>query len=265
MAASLNEQETRFFAYVQAQARETVETGDLVRDLGLTPLQERKLLSRLSRRRLIARVRRGLYLVPSRLPVGGKWSPGAARALTALMQDRDAAYQICGPNAFSRYGWDEQIPNQIFAYNNRISGERQIAAISIILIKVAEERLGDSDSITTPDGIDLFYSSKVRSLLDAVYDWSRFNTLPRAYEWIRSEIRQDRSIAARLISVTVRYGNQGTIRRIGKLLEMEDIPRRLLRKLEKPLRATTSLIPWDPTQPKRGSVDRRWGVVLNND
>ncbi|TDI38256.1 MAG: hypothetical protein E2P02_21005 [Acidobacteria bacterium] len=29
-------------------------------------------------------------------------------------------------NAFNRYGFDEQMPNRIYAYNNRISGDRSI-------------------------------------------------------------------------------------------------------------------------------------------
>src|SRR5262245_11579262 len=114
--------ETLFFGYIQSRNIQRIETGDLVHALGLTPIQERKLLSRLARRGLITRVRRGLYLVPARIPAGGKWSPGEALALISLMNDQDGRYQICGPNAFSRYGWDDQIPNRTYVYNNRISG-----------------------------------------------------------------------------------------------------------------------------------------------
>jgi hypothetical protein len=35
------------------------------------------------------------------------------------MEDQGARYQICGPNAFNRYGFDEQVPTRIYAYNNR--------------------------------------------------------------------------------------------------------------------------------------------------
>ena len=55
-----------------------------------------------------------------------------------------------------------------------------------------------------------------------------------------------------------------TIRRIGALLEREKADPVLLRKLETALKPTTSLIPWIPTRPKRGTVNRRWGVVLND-
>jgi predicted transcriptional regulator of viral defense system len=180
------------------------------------------------------------------------------------MEDRGATYQICGPNAFFRYGWEEQVPNCVFAYNDRISGERRIGSTSLTLIKVAQERLGAVDRVTTPDGIGLTYSSRVRSLLDAVYDWSRFDTIPRAYRWICEELRRNEAIAANLVSVTLRYGNQAAMRRIGKTLEFAGVGARQLRRLQQALHKTTSPIPWNPTRPKRGKIDRRWGIVVND-
>ena len=197
MAAALGKIESQFFAYVQMRRLQTVRTGELVRALGITPQQERELLSRLARRHLIARVRRGLYLVPPRLPPGGKWSPSEFLALTTLIEDQGGRYQVCGPSAFYRYGWDNQIPNRLYAYNNRITGERKIGSVAMTLIKLTDERLGETEIVKTPDGIEAVYSSRVRSLVDAVYDWSRFNSLPRGYDWIRAELARDPGVAGR--------------------------------------------------------------------
>ena len=30
------------------------------------------------------------------------------------MEDRGGTYQICGPNTFSRYGFDEQVPTRVY-------------------------------------------------------------------------------------------------------------------------------------------------------
>ena len=65
--------------------------------------------------------------------------------------------------------------------------------------------------------------------------------------------------------MTLRYGDIGTLRRVGVLLEREGVDERLLRKLEKKLPRSTGLIPWIPTSPKRGSINRRWGVVVNGE
>jgi predicted transcriptional regulator of viral defense system len=122
----LGQLEARLFAYVQLRGLTAIRTGQLQGPLQLTGIQERKLLSRLERAGLIARVWRGLYLVPPRLPLGGKWNPDEALALNTLMAAKQGRYQICGPNAFNFHGFDEQIPARVYAYNNRLSGERQI-------------------------------------------------------------------------------------------------------------------------------------------
>lgn len=263
MAKKLGQLEALLFAYVQMRNLRTVQTGDLTGPLRITAKQERELLSRMARSGIIAKVRRGLYLVPARLPLGGKWSPDEALALSTLMADQQGRYQICGPNAFNRYGFDEQVPAGVYVYNNRLSGQRRIGAVALTLIKVADARLGGTEQARTPEGLIMVYSSRVRTLMDAVYDWSRFGSLPRAYDWIRQDLKAKRISEADLVRVTVRYGNQGTVRRIGALLERQGTPESLLRKLQRVLKSSTSLIPWIPNSPKRGTVNRRWGVVFN--
>src|SRR3990172_6323796 len=152
MKRKLGQLEMQLFAYVQMRKLRTLATGDLTGPLGISRKQERELFSRLSRSGMIAQVRRGLYLVPERLPLGGKWSPDEILALNTLMEDQEGRYQICGPNAFSRYGFDEQVPARLYAYNNRLSGDRRIGSVALTLIKVADDRLGDTEQIDTAEG-----------------------------------------------------------------------------------------------------------------
>ena len=264
MKRRLGNLERQLLAYAQLRKVRELRTGDLTKPLGITAKQERELYSRLARAEFIAQVRRGLYLIPCELPLGGAWTPDEALALNTLMADRGGRYQVCGPNAFNRYGLSDQIPNRVYAYNNRLSGERTIGAITLTLIKVADARLGDTEESTTREGLIVAYSSRVRTLVDAVYDWARFGNLPRAYGWIRAELASGRVPTAELVRVALRYGDVGTVRRIAALLDRERAPAGLLRRMERALNATTSLIPWIPTRPKRGTVDRRWGVVWND-
>jgi predicted transcriptional regulator of viral defense system len=257
--------ERQLLAYAQLRKVRELRTGDLTKPLGITAKQERELYSRLARAGLIAQVRRGLYLVPRGLPLGGAWTPDEALALNTLMGDRDGRYQICGPNAFNRYGLSNQVPNRVYAYNNRLSGERTIGAITFVLIKVADARLGDTDESTTRDGLVVTYSSRVRTLVDAVYDWARFGSLPRGYAWIARDLAAGRVSPEALVAATLRYGDLGTVRRMGGLLEKQDASGALLRKLERTLPETTGTIPWIPTRPKRGTLSRRWGLVMNGE
>ncbi|MBS0184143.1 MAG: hypothetical protein JSS39_17290 [Nitrospira sp.] len=263
MKQTLGNLERQLFAYTQMRGLRTLKTGDLTNALSLSRDQEKKLFTRLSKARMIAQVRRGLYLIPPRLPLGGSWAPSEILALNTLISDSKGRYQICGPNTFNRYGYDEQVPNRIYAYNNRIYGDRVIGPVQLTFIKVADSRLGATEETTTADGEKGVYSSRVRTLLDAVYDWARFGSLPRAYEWIRADLKKRRVTARDLVQVTLRYGDVGSIRRIGYLLDLEGAEPSLLRKLERALRPTRSFIPWIPTKPKRGTTNRRWGIVDN--
>jgi predicted transcriptional regulator of viral defense system len=263
MKKELGPLETQFFAYVQLRQLKTVRTGQVAEALRLSGQQERTLLNRLSKASLIARVRRGLYLVPPRLPLGGMWTPSEALALWALMEDKNGRYQICGPNAFNRYGFDNQIPTRIYAYNNRISGNRKVGSLAITLIKVADSRLGDTETVPGTDDPPTVYSSRARTLVDAVYDWARFNSLPRALGWIEDELASERVKLPEFVNATVKYGDIGTVRRIGALLDQNGVSQEWLGRLQRRLPATTSWIPWNPAAPKRGRLNRRWAVVIN--
>jgi len=207
----------RFFAYVQLKKLDIVRTGEIAPILDISASQERDLFRRLSNSGWILRLKRGLYLVPSRIPAGGKYSPGSALILQTLMEEEQGRYQICGPPAFNFYGLDDQIPSVTYLYNNRISSKRSIGSLAFQFIKVADERLGAINAVRTRDNLEMVYSSKARTLMDTVYDWSRFNSLPRGYEWIKGEIKNELKLASELIEVTSKYGNMATITRIRKI------------------------------------------------
>jgi predicted transcriptional regulator of viral defense system len=254
---------SRFFAYAQLRKKDIIRTGELASVLGITESQERDLLRRLSKSGWIVRLKRGVYLVPPRIPAGGKYSPGVALILQKLMEQQDGRYQICGPSAFNFYGLDDQIPSVTYAYNNRISGSRKIGNLSFQFTKVADERLGSTNAVRTQNGGEIIYSSKARTLMDAVYDWSRFNSLPRGYDWIRKEAKQDPRVVSELVEVAVKYGNQATIRRIGYLLDDFGQPVRITDQLQRQLSNSKSLIPWVPGKSAKGNINRKWGVIVN--
>jgi predicted transcriptional regulator of viral defense system len=260
----LGELSSRFFAYVQLKQKDTVRTGELSSVLGITKSQERGLLHRLADSGWIVRLKRGMYLVPPRIPAGGKYSPGMALILQKLMQEQIGKYQICGPTAFNFYGFDDQIPNVTYVYNNRISGSRMIGNLEFQFTKVADTRLGAVNKVRTQNGGVIIYSSKARTLMDAVYDWSRFNSLPQGYVWIRQEINQNPMLVSKLVETTNRYSNQATIRRIGYLLDSFGQSSKIIKQLQRQLSNSRALISWIPVKPARGKVNRKWGVIVND-
>jgi predicted transcriptional regulator of viral defense system len=121
-------------------------------------------------------------------------------------------YQISGPSAFQFHGFDDQVPNRIFVYNDRLFGEREVGGTQFVFIKTAAKRLGSTRNLKTPEGPDVVMVTKSRALVDAVYDWPRFNTLPRAYGWIKAVLKSEPALADKLIADTLQYGNKGTLK-----------------------------------------------------
>jgi predicted transcriptional regulator of viral defense system len=259
----LGDLSSRFFAYAQLKKVSIVRTGELPPALAITASQERDLLHRLSDSGWIVRLKRGSYLVPPRLPAGGKYSPGVALILQKLMEELDGTYQICGPTAFSFYGLDNQIPSVTYVYNNRISGSRTIGNLAFQFTKVADARLGAITAVRTREALEVMYSSKARTLMDAVYDWFRFNSLPRGYDWIRTEAASDSRVSSELVDAATQYGNQAAVRRIGYLLDTLDQPPGIIMRLKRQLSDSRALIPWIPRKPAKGTVNRKWGVIVN--
>jgi predicted transcriptional regulator of viral defense system len=254
---------SRFFSYVQLKKLDIVRTGEIAPILDISASQERDLFRRLSDSGWILRLKRGLYLVPPRIPAGGKYSPGTALILQKLMEEEKGRYQICGPPAFNFYDLDDQIASVTYLYNNRISGKRSIGSLAFQFIKVADERLGAINAVRTREDIEMIYSSRARTLMDAVYDWYRFNSLPRGYEWIKEEVKNEPKFTSEFIEVTAKYGNVATIRRIGYLLDTLGLNPKIMNRLRLQLSTSSSLIPWIPGRSAQGTINRKWGIIVN--
>lgn len=254
---------SRFFAYIQLKDRDVIRTGEIAPVLNITESQEYDLLRRLTDSGWIVRLKRGVYLVPDRLPAGGKYNPGTSIILEKLMKEYGGDYQITGPTAFNFYGFDNQVPNMFYVYNNRISGNRTIGNQSFQFIKTSDQRMGSINNIATYQGNNLMYSSKTRTLVDAVYDWAKFNSLPRGYQWIEAELLTEPKFVSELVDVTMRYSNQATLRRIGYLLDSSEQSPKLIKLLVGQLSNSKSLIPWIPNKKSRGRLNRKWGIIVN--
>lgn len=261
----LGAQEIQLLSYAQMYSKATLRAGEAAAALGVTPEQERKLLSRLASSGMIIRLKRGAYLMPAKLPPGGVWTAGEYVILAELMHAcGNGRCQFCGPTAFYFHKLTDQVPNRVFVYNNRLSGDRTIGGMQYSFIRTADSRLGDTEPFAVPGAEGLAMPTKARTLVDAVYDWSRFNTLPLALQWIADECSRDKALVAALAEAAAAFGNQGTIRRIGWALETVGAPAAVLRKLEAKLKSRLSLVPLVPALPTAGKVCRRWGAVIND-
>lgn len=256
--------ESRLLGWSQMVGRTCVRTAEVAETLRVSPKRASELLDRMARDGRVIQLQRGLYLLPEKLPPGGRWQPPAVVALWHFLEARGAVWQETGPNAFNYYGLTEQLSNETFAYNDKVSGRRCFGRLPVTLIKVSRKRLGHAAVVKI--GQDRVERRRIGSLprvvFDAVYDYKRFGTLPKAYDWIRQR-RDSEEFLSGLIRCCTKYGNMAASRRVGWLLDSLEVEDATLRPLAKMVTDSSAYIPLDPYRPARGSRNRRWGIVDN--
>jgi|APSaa5957512622_1039677.scaffolds.fasta_scaffold66249_2 predicted transcriptional regulator of viral defense system len=255
--------ELRFISYFQMAKKRIVKSGDLENILRITKQRENNLLSKLSAKKIIIRLQRGLYLLPKQISAGSFTEIHEYEIIKYYMEEIEAKYLISGFTAIYYYGFTTQIPNTICVYNNKIYGEKQIAGKTYKFIKTSVKRLKGAEKINTENNCDILFASKARLLIDCIYDWKRYNSIPAVYGWIKQEIMNDETITEKLINNANRYGNKSVQRRLGYLLETLKIESSQLMRLQRKLGKSKSLIPFNPTKKITGKIDKKWGIVIN--
>ena len=256
--------EGQLLSWAQMTGTLCASNTQIMESLRLNPIQCRKLLDRMNRRGTIIQLKRGLYLLPQKLPPGGKWQPSPEVAIWYYMTSLGATWQETGPAAFNYYGLTEQVSNTTTVYNDKVSQTRKFGRLSVDFIKVAPARLGEIVEIAgSKDAVEKRrIGSFARIVMDAVYDYNRFGTLPKAYEWI-AERKADKALIQSLVSCMIKSGNIASCRRIGWLLDRLDVDEKLITPIKNNLNASVYFIPADPAAPGKGRTNAVWNITEN--
>jgi len=255
--------ELKLLAYMQLTNSKIIRIGDMVGVLGITKQREKTLLSNLNKKGFILRLTTGYYLIPDKISPSSNAIIDGMEILVYLMKYYDANYMISGPTAIYYYGYTTQIPNRIYVYNDKIYGDRQIGGSSFLFMKTSVKRLKGAEFVVTNEGLKIPYASRARLLIDCIYDWNRYNTIPKVFNWINDEIEKDPEIIAKLVSNAIRYGNKIVQRRLGYFLETLNIDEKLVEKLQNKIKNSKTLKPLIPNTNLKGSVNKKWGLIIN--
>jgi len=244
-------------AWAQMLDVQRATSEEIATALRLDKVQCRKLLDRMNKKGRVVQLQRGLYLLPAKLPPGGKWTPAPAVILRNLFESKGGEWQETGVAAFHFHGLSDQVPNTTSVYNTLYSKRDRIAGLEFEMIKVALGRLG---SVTEANGRRI--GTLARVVMDAIYDSARFGTLPKAFGWIRDR-RDDEGFLDELVACSIRYADGPARRRVGCVLELLEVGGKRLDKLRRRTPATRSVIPLVPGGNRRGTIHKGWGVILN--
>lgn len=132
--------------------------------------------------------------------------------------------------------------------------------------KVVSKRLGAIKKMKSYIGDGNFvwarHSSPEQAILDAVYDYKKYGTLPKAYDWIAIAVQDKKVSPKKIIDVTIKYGNTISQKRIGWILDKLKVPKGIISSLQKKASKTKFLTPLDPKN-RKGPINKKWGVIEN--
>lgn len=253
----------KFFAYIQMKRLNTIHIGELQKPLGISSFQERKLLFRLNKGGLIFRLLRGVYLVPSQIPPGGFWKPNDYLIVAKYMEYYKAHYYIGGLTAFNKHGFSTQIPNQLSVYNDKIKGLKNFRGIRIRFYKVTKSCIRGFDKFSiSSDAQFVNIANLAKTILDAINDNKRYQTLPAAYLWLKTHSK-DKVFLKEFIELSYHTANNSSLRRIGYFLENQGVSNKILLSLLKNLPTTKGLVSLIPNGSRRGKINMKWGIIDN--
>jgi len=252
----LGRMEARFLAKMGTRA--TFSTEDARRVLGhKADDPTRQFLERLQRKGWIQRIRRGRFAVIP-LSSGEERTPQLHEFILAMELVSPAA--IAYWSALNHHGMTEQLPRTVFVATNH-PVRRPPKEVLGIPFKVVSLRPTKFFGVVE-DWVDeqsFSITDKEKTIIDGL-DLPKYvggvGEIAKALRAAWKELDEDR-----LRGYAEKIGNSAVAKRLGYLMETLALGKP--EALRNRVRISPGFSPLDPTLPKRGIHNRRWGLVIN--
>jgi predicted transcriptional regulator of viral defense system len=220
-----------------------------------------KVVSSLSRKGVLQRIRRGLYLVRPFRSLTRPTVSSTVVAVAHLLEGRP--HYVGGLWACSFHHLTSQTyGSSIDAFVSRRLASRQIGLGRVVFHLVRESRLQSGTTTATIEGVPVRVSSLERTLLDALDHPRAAGGVENAVTMVSANLaRADRR---ELVEQVVHFGSPSTVQRLGVLLERTGASARALAPLRKRMTATRTLTAMLPSRARRGPINPRWRVIEND-
>jgi len=240
--------------------RRVILTMDVIRQaVGADSAQD--VAWRLVRKRALARVGRGKYLVRPLRTLNRSTAPSAAVLAAALLQGEP--YYLGGRWALTFHRLTEQqYASTLDAFVARRHPGRRLGAARLAFHRVQAERFGYGIATATIEGVQVHLSDPERTLLDLLDFPSVAGSSDDALRLVRLAL--PRVSSRKLVEYAARGSRSSTCQRLGVLLERSGASRREVAALDERVRSTKSVLSMRPGLPRAGRLNTRWRVVEND-
>lgn len=240
---------------------DTEKLSSIAKELKISDYYLDEFIAKLIDRKIIKRLRRGLYAVSSTF--SGREIP-----------DFVIANNLVEPSAISHWsalhfhGLTEQVPNTVSAFTtkkvsstklNEKNSEWLVDGISYKFFTVKKEHYFGLEEIWIDDNFRVSMTDKERTVLELFVSPKNFGGIGEAFGIVENSL--DELDVKKLVDYALKYANISVIKRLGWILDELKIPESKLKALRDFKSKGYKLL--DPSKPNKGPCNKKWMLVEN--
>jgi predicted transcriptional regulator of viral defense system len=259
---TLGDSEARLLLTLASRGKQVFTTRDAGAVLGGARHRVNKLLARLSDKRWLLRLRRGLYLIlPFEAGVEGTYSVHPFRIVPHLATPHALAYWT----ALSYYDYTEQMPGTIFVATTAepASGELTIGELGLTyrFVTLVSYKFFGHRPIWI-EGQEVTITDRAKTVLDCLDHPEYCGGVVEAAKGLHEGLSQGHFSPQKLTEYAERMKNRTILKRMGYLAELLELPvADEIERWQALLSTGYSLL--DPLAGDHGPHDSRWRLRLN--
>jgi len=259
---TLGDAEARLLLTLASQNKQVFTTADAQAAAGGLSHQANKMLARLSDKRWVLRLQRGLYLIlPFEAGVDGTYTVHPFRIVPHLVKPYAIAYWT----ALHYYGYTEQIPGTIFVATTtgRACATLAIEELGFIyrFVTLAPHKFFGQHRIWI-EGQEITVTDQTKTVVDCLDHPEYCDGIVEAAKGLYESLANEDALPLVLTEYAMRMQNRAIFKRLGYLSELLNLAVGAeIERWRVALPTGYSLL--DPTAGDRGPYDSRWQLRLN--
>ncbi len=259
---TLGDTEARLLLTLASQNKQVFTTADARAIVGGPRHRVNKMLARLSEKRWVCRLRRGLYLIlPFEAGVEGTYTVHPFRIVPHLATPHAIAYWT----ALHYYGYTEQIPGTIFVSTTARRGSTTFTieelGITYRFVVLTSRKFFGRRRIWI-EGKEVFITDRAKTVVDCLDHPEYCGGIVEAAKGLYEALTREDFPPQSLTEYADRMGNRAIFKRLGYLAELLDLPvGGEIEHWRRALSAGYTLL--DPLAGDHGPYNHRWRLRLN--
>lgn len=256
--SSLSQTETELIARLAYEKKEIVTADEIDAFLPAGFLYRRQLVFKLKKKNILIPIKSGIYIfVPlESVPTGRRVS----EFIVPSVYFPDGKYYIGYSTMFNYYNFTEQQFQRVYVINTRLSKEKKIAGVMYKFIKVSAQQMYGVEKKNIK-GVDVFVSSKERTLVDLIFFNKPVGGLFSAGEILERFVREKKCHVKTLLDYAKKYPNITTRKFIGVICDKCAVSDMLLKPLVKSVQDTAIM---SFSKSRKGVLNKKWRVIIND-